>query len=73
LISQEKGIENPDIELLSRFDKENWKFNYKEFIEACNNAYERLKKMQLPKEGKIMFYQMEKELDTKIVESLKLF
>ncbi|CRX39351.1 hypothetical protein [Estrella lausannensis] len=51
-VSQEKGLENLEIEIFPSFDGKSWEFSFEEYIKALNFAKNCLLKMQkLPKES----------------------
>jgi len=50
VISQEEGIKKAVVELWPRTDGKNWEVNFRQFMNAMERAYERLKRMQLPKD-----------------------
>ena len=47
IINQEKGIENPNIELWPKPDGKPWEFDMKDFQKAVKSAYLRLQGFQL--------------------------
>ena len=46
VISQEEGIDKAVLELWPRTDGKNWEVNFKQFMNAMERAYKRLKSMK---------------------------